>query len=232
MSSWMSVLILAKGPLPVILLASAVRRVLFSSLPLPIRRSLIMSTPSRFGALCADTWMSAGASSASSARASRPLMVSGSRAKVSARRTLTPCWWKRTVRALVFVFTWSFTMPIACVSVESSSWRTLERWSHVCALSLHISESFLRYSLSSRSVASTVLRRLLSSSIPSMVSCFAFEASAIFLLCCFTVFSDSSMNVLCACTDATSSASTRVFSSVKSFSRPSRVATMSSEWNL
>mmetsp|Transcript_118074 Transcript_118074/g.381086 ORF Transcript_118074/g.381086 Transcript_118074/m.381086 type:complete len:209 (+) Transcript_118074:860-1486(+) len=73
--------------------------------------------------------------STSSASASRASRAAGLRARSSARRTRKPCSARRSVAAETFPPTAFLTMPMTDVSTESSSARTLERWSQVLALS-------------------------------------------------------------------------------------------------
>mmetsp|Transcript_123423 Transcript_123423/g.345551 ORF Transcript_123423/g.345551 Transcript_123423/m.345551 type:complete len:253 (-) Transcript_123423:738-1496(-) len=229
MSSWMRTLTLAKGS-AAIFEAKAMSKVLRMERPWAVNRSTTACLPSVGAATCAWTWTKAGAASASSAAASMASMDPGLRATSLAKRTETACWAKRIVAALVFSETSPLMMPMACASVASSSERTRERWSQVRALSLHISESSLVYSLSCINTAFTVESCWLFSWISAMASSRAFFALAIASFSSLISWVFVCTNCSCAARDSTSALSTATFSLRKSSSNFSRVATMPSEW--
>mmetsp|Transcript_131788 Transcript_131788/g.421695 ORF Transcript_131788/g.421695 Transcript_131788/m.421695 type:complete len:242 (+) Transcript_131788:740-1465(+) len=239
MSSWISVLILAKGSFA-IWLAKAINNVLLSAAPLLFRRSTITSLPpSAAGAAPRSrrTDTSAelpccrkeAASSASEA-ASMAFMASALVATASATPTLTPCCTKRIVVAEVLFWTTPLMMPMACVSVESSAARTLERWSQVLALCWHIVESLFVYSLSSSKVASTVVRRWLADTMSAMACSFSFLVSSSLWFSSLTMSVLAWVNISNSARESASILSVETFSARKSSWSFSKSARMPLEW--
>mmetsp|Transcript_12838 Transcript_12838/g.33023 ORF Transcript_12838/g.33023 Transcript_12838/m.33023 type:complete len:222 (+) Transcript_12838:939-1604(+) len=191
------------------------------------RRTAERKAPPRRACFCTKDGASAASASASTAS-----MDAGSRTMASASLTLMPLCAKRMVAAVVFSLTAPFTMAMACVSADSSSWRTWLLTSQVFALLEHMSESPVRYCWSSSSCAATTERSWLAVAMAACFSAFSFLWSATSFSLPLMKFSFSCMKVLCACTAATSASSTPRFVSLKSTRRPSRVEIMSVEWNL
>ena len=112
-----------------------------------------------FGQYVAGSMRNPGAASDSeiSASASMASMALALLATASARWTTVPVCAKRMVEDCVFSATVALMMPAACVIAVSSFERNLLRWSQVLALLEQTVLSSSKYSMSSNSVAETVV---------------------------------------------------------------------------
>mmetsp|Transcript_134133 Transcript_134133/g.261221 ORF Transcript_134133/g.261221 Transcript_134133/m.261221 type:complete len:232 (-) Transcript_134133:973-1668(-) len=162
-SSSMSCLTLAKGSLA-ISVERAVNAALRSKLPLLrskettiCRLFMSLATGKCLRTLRRCRKPGGDPASSASAAASTASMASSLEATASATCNLTACWANRIVAPDVFSETAVLRMSSAAVRADSSSARVLDRTSHVLALSLHIFESSIRYSWSSRIVADTTV---------------------------------------------------------------------------
>mmetsp|Transcript_82876 Transcript_82876/g.231133 ORF Transcript_82876/g.231133 Transcript_82876/m.231133 type:complete len:238 (-) Transcript_82876:750-1463(-) len=237
----MRVLTLAKGslrwPSSWIRLAREVNKVLCNASPRERRRAQTASRPSAGAASMAARCKNDGGRplpkpSAASASASIASIAAGLSAAASASRAETPCCTRRIVAAVVLPATVARSIDMADTSAESSSCRTLLRWSQVFALSAHIFANPFKYSWSSKSVAATVVRWSLFAAMSSCFCAFNFFVSSSSKLFCLITSFCFCISASYAATAFTSSASTSAFSARKSLSRPSRVLMMRSEWNL